>query len=164
MFGRGDERHTKEGDAHNWFVWHDGEPFENYEEKVPRFMSEFGFQSYPALKTIQKFALPSEQNLDSDVMKAHQKHSRGNEIIKTYMQKQFGNLPANFAEFIEWSQLLQLRGIKKGIMAHLNARPRCTGSLIWQLNDCWPGVSWSMIDYYGNKKKLYYGVKEAFKE
>ncbi|MFI5220164.1 MAG: glycoside hydrolase family 2 protein [Bacteroidia bacterium] len=164
MYGRGDERHTKVGDAHNWFVWHDGEPFENYEQKVPRFMSEFGFQSYPALKTIEKFALPSDQNLESDVMKVHQKHSRGNEIIKTYMQRQYGKLPANFAEFIEISQLLQMQGVTQGIRAHLNASPYCTGSLIWQLNDCWPAASWSMIDYYGNKKKLYYGVKKEFKE
>ncbi len=163
-FGRGDERHAKEGDAHNWFVWHDGERFENYEQKVPRFMSEFGFQSYPDMETIKKFTVDSDRTINSVVMESHQKHSRGNEIIKTYMQREYGSIPENFAEFIERSQRLQSDGIIRGIKAHLKAKPYCMGSLFWQLNDCWPGISWSAIDYYGRKKKLYFEVQKLFVE
>lgn len=163
-FGRGDERHPKEGDAHNWFVWHDGESFENYEQKIPRFMSEFGFQSYPDMETIKGFTIDNDRNINSTVMKSHQKHLRGNEIIKTYMQREYGNVPENFSEFVERSQQLQADGITKGIKAQLTAKPYCMGSLFWQLNDCWPGISWSAIDYYGRRKKLYYEVQKLFKE
>jgi beta-mannosidase len=163
-FGRGDERHTKEGDAHNWFVWHDGEPFENYEQKVPRFMSEFGFQSYPDMETIKSFTVDSDRTINSAVMKSHQKDSRGNAIINRYMQREYGNVPVNFSEFVERTQQLQADGITKGIKAHLKAKPYCMGSLFWQLNDCWPGISWSAIDYYGRKKKLYFEAQKIFKE
>lgn len=161
-FGRGDERHTKEGDAHNWFVWHDGEPFENYEQKVPRFMTEFGFQSYPEMETIKTFCPDSELNISSTAITSHQKHSRGNAIIKKYMERDYGSVPRNFSEFVERSQQLQADGISKGINAHLKAKPYCMGSLFWQLNDCWPGISWSAIDYYGRKKKLYFEVQKLF--
>ncbi|HKR05764.1 MAG TPA: glycoside hydrolase family 2 protein, partial [Bacteroidia bacterium] len=165
-FGRGDARHAKEGDAHNWFVWHDGEPFENYEKKVPRFMSEFGFQSYPGMETIKSFTVDSDRTINSAVMKSHQKHSRGNEIIQTYMKREYGTVPGSdtvgFPEFVERSQQLQAEGISKGIKAHLRAQPYCMGSLFWQLNDCWPGISWSAIDYYGRKKKLYSEVQKLF--
>ncbi|MEO5569729.1 MAG: glycoside hydrolase family 2 TIM barrel-domain containing protein [Bacteroidia bacterium] len=167
-FGRGDVRHSKEGDAHNWFVWHDGEPFENYEQKIPRFMSEFGFQSYPDMETIKIFTVASDRTVNSAVMKSHQKHSRGNAIIKTYMQREYGIVPdtsaAGFSEFVERSQQLQADGIGKGIKAHLKAKPYCMGTLFWQLNDCWPGISWSAIDYYGRKKKLYIEVQKLFGE
>lgn len=164
QFGRGDEQHTKKGDAHNWFVWHDGEPFENYEQKIPRFMSEFGFQSLPDMETILSFCADSAPAINSDCIRAHQKHSKGFSIINSYMQKQFGNIPGDLNEYVNKSQQVQADGISKGIKAHLRAIPYCMGSLVWQLNDCWPAISWSMIDYHGRKKKLYFETQKLFKE
>lgn len=161
-FGRGDARHTLEGDAHNWFVWHDGEPFENYEQKVPRFMSEFGFQSLPDLKSLKMFLPDSALSLTSIAMQTHQKHSRGFAIINAYMQKRFGSVPENLSDYIKRSEQLQSEAMIKGVTAHLDARPYCMGSLVWQLNDCWPSVSWSLIDYYGRKKPAYESVRKLF--
>jgi beta-mannosidase len=163
-FGRGDVRHTKEGDAHNWFVWHDCEPFENYEKKVPRFMTEFGFQSLPDMQTLKSFCPDSELTISSATMKVHQKHLRGFAIINAYMQKKYGSIPKSFSDYVVQSQQLQSDGICLGIKAHLNAKPYCMGSLFWQLNDCWPSVSWSAIDCYGRKKKLYYDAAKLFLE
>ena len=160
-FGRGDKRHQFEGDAHYWGVWHDGEPFKNFETKVPRFMSEFGFQSFPEISTIETFADSKSWDLNSNVMKAHQKHPRGNELIKEYMSREY-NVPKDFEKFIYTSQILQANGMRIGLEAHRRNQPYCMGSLYWQLNDCWPVASWSSIDYYGNWKALHYTVKEVF--
>lgn len=159
-FGRGDTMHTKQGDAHNWFVWHDGAPFENYEEKVPRFMSEFGFQSDPSMQAIESFTDSSDRNNNSDVMKVHQKHNRGLQIISDYMAKYFF-VPQSLDDFVFMSQVVQAEGITKGIEAFRRAKPYCMGSLFWQLNDCWPAASWSSIDYNLNWKPLQYKIKKS---
>jgi beta-mannosidase len=151
----------KEGDSHYWGVWWGMEPFEMYEKKVPRFMSEFGFQSFPDISTIEKFTLPEDRYLNSDVMKSHQKHPVGYETIEEYMKRDF-IVPADFQEYIKTSQLLQAYGIKKAIEAQRRAKPYCMGTLFWQLNDCWPGVTWSAIDYYGKWKELMYKIKDLY--
>jgi beta-mannosidase len=160
-FGRGNPQHQFEGDAHYWGVWHDAEPFENFERKVPRFMSEFGFQSFPQLSTIAKFADSSQWHLNSDVMKNHQKHPRGNSLILEYMQRQYP-VPSDFDKFIYTSQILQAEGMRIGLEAHRRNQPYCMGTLYWQLNDCWPVASWSSRDYYGNWKALHYTVQDIF--
>ena len=160
-FGRGNPKHQFEGDSHYWGVWHDKEPFTNFEKKVPRFMSEFGFQSFPSISTIASFAEESSWNLNSTVMQAHQKHPRGNMLILEYMQKEY-NVPKDFKKFIYASQILQANGIRVGIEAHRRNQPYCMGTLYWQLNDCWPAASWSSRDYYGNWKALQYSVKKSF--
>jgi beta-mannosidase len=160
-FGRGSRRGLYEGDSHYWGVWHDGEPFEKYKEKTGRFMSEYGFQSFPGLQTIKRFTEPGDRAVDSEVMKAHQKHPGGNELIRDYMARHY-DIPAGFERFVYLSQLLQAEGMKLGIEAFRRAKPYCMGSLYWQLNDCWPAVSWSGIDYYGNPKALHYFVKRAY--
>jgi beta-mannosidase len=161
QLGRGDPQHQFEGDAHYWGVWHDAEPFEILEEKVPRFMSEFGFQSFPTLSTIAQFADSSQWSLDSQVMRSHQKHPRGNALILEYMAREY-NVPSSFDKLIYASQILQAEGIRIGLEAHRRSQPHCMGTLYWQLNDCWPVASWSSIDYYGNWKALHYAVKEVF--
>ena len=161
QFGRGDKRSQFEGDSHYWGVWHDEEPFEMYEQKVPRFMSEFGFQSYPSLKTLSNWFDEKDLDYDSQVLQNHQKHSKGNELIKKYMEWDY-NVPENFSNFIYLSQLLQAEGIVRGIEAHRRAMPYCMGSLYWQLTDCWPVVSWSGIDYEGRWKALQYFAKKSF--
>ncbi|HEX9252799.1 MAG TPA: glycoside hydrolase family 2 protein, partial [Ignavibacteriaceae bacterium] len=161
QFGRGDKRSQYEGDSHYWGVWHDEEPFEMYEQKVPRFMSEFGFQSYPSLKTLENWIEKKDLNFNSPMLQSHQKHPRGNELIKKYMEWNY-KVPYSFSDFIFVSQLLQTEGIAMGIEAHRRAMPYCMGSLYWQLNDCWPVVSWSGIDYEERWKALQYVVKKSF--
>ena len=161
QFGRGNPQHQFEGDAHYWGVWHDAEPFEMFEKKVPRFMSEYGFQSFPSETTINSFTLPEDRSPDSEIMLVHQKHPRGNKLIWEYMKREYPE-PEDFASFIYMSQLLQAEGIRKGIDAHRRSRPYCMGTLYWQMNDCWPVASWSSMDYYGNKKALHYFVKKAY--
>jgi len=160
-FGRGDPRYQFEGDAHYWGVWHDAEPFENLEKKVTRFMSEFGFQSFPELSTIATFSDSSDWYLSSDVMKSHQKHPRGNALIKEYMQREY-NVPEKFEKFVYASQILQAEGMRIGLESHRRSQPYCMGTLYWQLNDCWPVASWSGRDYYGNWKALHYTAQDAF--
>ena len=162
-YGRADPRSLTEGDSHSWGVWHDDEPFEAYTEKVPQFMSEFGFQSLPSPQTIMRFARPGDLAIDSPVMLAHQKNERGNEIIRSYLERYY-RTPRDFESFVYVSQLLQAEGIRTGIEAHRRAKPYCMGSLFWQLDDCWPAASWSSIDYGGNPKALYYRARDAFNE
>jgi beta-mannosidase len=161
-FGRGDEKYNTEGDTHDWFVWHDAYPFEHFEEKVPRFMSEFGFQSFPTYETIKYATQNDSVAMDSLTFKSHQKHSRGDQLIAEYMKRDFP-VPTNFEDKIYMSQVLQAYGIIKGIEAHRRAKPYNMGSMYWQLNDCWPAVSWSSIDFLGNWKALHYKAKKAFK-
>ena len=162
-YGRGDPKHQFTGDAHYWGVWHDAEPFENFEKKVPRFMSEYGFQSFPEMSTIELFALEEDYNLDSKVMKTHQKHPRGNSLIQEYMLRDFKE-PADFESFVYLSQILQAEGMRIGMEAHRRARPYNMGTLYWQFNDCWPVASWSSRDYYGNWKALQYTAKRSYED
>lgn len=160
-FGRGNPQYQFQGDAHYWGIWHDAEPFENFNTTVPRFMSEFGFQSFPEFSTIAKISESSDWNIDSKTMQIHQKHPRGNALILEYMNREY-NLPTKFKYFLYASQILQAEGMRIGLEAHLRNQPYCMGSLYWQLNDCWPAVSWSSIDYYGNWKALHYTAKDVF--
>ncbi len=162
-FGRGDERYISEGDAHDWWIWHDGHPFENLVKKRPRFMSEFGFQSFPSSEVIQFINGGKSTSISSEEFKNHQKHSRGFDIIRTYMERDFP-VPENEEDYAYVSQLLQAYGIGNAIEAHRSSLnfPYTMGSLYWQLNDCWPAVSWSGIDSFGNWKALQYRVKKAF--
>jgi beta-mannosidase len=161
-YGRGDQRYQFEGDAHDWWVWHDGYPFEHYEEEVPRFMSEFGFQSFPSYEAIQYFTEQDSIHLKHSSFSTHQKHARGFDLIKEYMARDFP-VPTKGEDYVYMSQLLQAHGITKGIYAHRRAKPYNMGTLYWQLNDCWPAVSWSSIDGLGNWKALHYQAKKAFK-
>jgi len=130
---------------------------------VPRFMSEFGFQSFPSLATIGSFADPEDWRIDSAAMLAHQKHPRGNEIIRAYMERDY-RVPRDLEPFVYVSQLLQAEGMKTAIEAQRRAKPFCMGSLFWQLDDCWPAPSWSSVDYEGNRKALFYFARDAFAE
>jgi beta-mannosidase len=160
-FGRGDKRYQFEGDAHDWWVWHDSYPFEHFEEKVPRFMSEFGFQSFPSYETIQYFSEEDSIDINHPSFNNRQKHARGFSLIKEYMELDFP-VPVNGDDYVYMSQVLQAYGMTKGIYAHRRTKPYNMGTLYWQLNDCWPAVSWSSIDGLGNWKALQYQAKKAF--
>jgi beta-mannosidase len=160
-YGRGNPSYKTEGDAHDWWIWHDAYPFEHLEENVPRFMSEFGFQSFPSYETIRYMNQSDSIEMSSAGFKNHQKHARGFQLIDEYMQRDFP-IPNNAEDYVYVSQLLQAYGIAKGIEAHRRAKPYNMGTLYWQLNDCWPAVSWSSIDYFGNWKALHYQAKKSF--
>ncbi len=161
-YGRGNPKSTSEGDSHYWGVWHDEEPFDMFDKKVPRYMSEYGFQSFPDWTTIETFSEPQDRQLESKVMLTHQKHPRGNALIAEYLKRDY-RVPGNFEDFVYVSQLLQAEGMRTGIEAHRRNKPYCMGTLYWQLNDVWPVASWSSIDYYGRWKALHYYVREAYR-
>ncbi len=160
-YGRGNPKYKTEGDAHNWWIWHDAYPFEHLEENVPRFMSEFGFQSFPSYEAIRFINQSDSVNIASEGFKTHQKHSRGFQLIDEYMERDFP-VPTNDEDYVCMSQLLQAYGVTKGIEAQRRAKPYNMGTLYWQLNDCWPVASWSSIDYFGNWKTLHYKAKRSF--
>lgn len=151
----------KIADSHNWGTWYGQKPFESLDTEIPRFMSEYGFQAFPEMKTIRMFASPEDYELESPVMNAHQKASIGNFLIKKTMALYY-KVPEKFEDLIYAGLILQGKGMRHGIEAHRRHRPYCMGSLPWQLNDSWPVVSWSSIDYYGNWKAMLYQIRRAF--
>lgn len=149
------------GDSHYWGLWHGREPFEVLGQKIPRFMSEFGFQAFPEMKTIRTFAREKDFDINSDVMKTHQKSGIGNAAIKQYMDMYYHE-PNNFEDFVYVGLVMQGEGMERGLQAHRRNRPYCMGTLYWQLNDDWLVVSWSGIDYYNNWKSLHYKARDVF--
>ncbi len=161
--GFGELENGKSGDNHYWGVWWAKEPFSKYKETIPRFMSEYGFQSFPELNSVKKYALESDWDINSEVMKSHQRSSIGNVTIEEYMKRDYRD-PGNFPMFLYVNHVLQAEGIKIAIEAHRRNMPLCMGSLYWQINDCWPVASWSGIDNFGNWKAMHYFTKKAFNE
>lgn len=150
------------GDEHIWDVWHGRVPFSTYETHHPRFVTEFGFQSFPEMRTIETFTLPEDRtNIFTPVMLAHQKNDEGNSIIHDYLLRDYPE-PKDFASFLYVSQVLQAEGIKIGAEYFRRSRPETMGSLFWQLNDCWPVASWSSIDYDGRWKALQYYARRFY--
>ncbi len=149
------------GDAHLWDVWHGEKPFEWYRTSFHRFCSEFGFQSYPEMKTLESFTKPRDRNITSPVMEFHQRSGVGNSKIMNYMLSWF-RMPEGFESTVMLSQLQQGLAIKYALEHWRLNRPRCMGAIYWQLNDCWPVASWASIDYYGRWKTLHYMSKRFF--
>ncbi len=151
------------GDVHYWGVWHGQHPFSDFRKYRARFMSEYGFQSFPEYSTVKKYApLTEDQNIESEVMMAHQRSGIGNLRIRQYMESDY-QVPEDFEQLLYVGQLLQADAIRTAIESHRGDMPFCMGSLYWQLNDVWPVASWSSIDYFGRWKALHYAVREAFK-
>ncbi|MHA1699371.1 MAG: beta-mannosidase [Promethearchaeota archaeon] len=151
------------GDSHFWKVWHQGAPFSEYRKFYSRFMSEYGFESFPSMKTIASFCPKNQYRFNSPIMKNHQKNLAGNKLILRYIKRRF-RIPAEFEKQVMLSQITQAEAIEYGIehWRRNRTRFRCMGSLYWQLNDCWPVASWSSIDYYGRWKALNYIAKRAY--
>ena len=156
----GTESYTS-GDAHYWGVWWGKEDFEDYEKDIPRFMSEFGFQSFPEFSSVQKYTEEEDYNIWREVMKSHQRSSIGNKTIEDYMLRHYKK-PNTFSDYLYVSQILQSYGVSLGMESHRRNKGLNMGSLYWQLNDCWPVASWSSIDYFGKWKALHYSTKKAF--
>ncbi len=154
--------HYQSGDTHIWDVWHGRVPFATYETHHGRFVTEYGFQSFPEMRTIEAFTQPEDRtNIFTPVMLAHQKNDEGNSIIHDYLLKDYPE-PKDFASFLYVSQVLQAEGIKIGAEHFRRSRPETMGSIFWQLNDCWPVASWSSIDYYGRWKALQYYARRFY--
>ena len=151
----------EQGDAHYWGVWHRREPFTAYRKHFPRFMSEFGFQALPPLKTIAAYAQPEDWNLTSYIMEHHQRGNHGNGLIIGQMTESY-RMPKDFPSLVYLSLLLQAEGIRYGVEHYRRQMHRISGTLYWQLNDCWPVASWSSIDYFGRWKALHYAAKRFY--
>lgn len=160
----GEPNDLNRGDMHYWDVWSGpAKPVTAYLGVTPRFMSEFGLQSWPSMRTIASFATPAERHLGDPVIRAHEKYlaGAGNTRLLKYIREEYGE-PKNFADFVYLSQVMQAEGIELAAL-HLRAsRPRTMGVLYWQLNDVWPGASWSSIDWYGRFKPLYYHTRRFY--
>ena len=161
--GWGRPESLTEGDVHYWGVWWGEQPYEVYREKVGRFNSEYGYQSYPDYSTLVKIAEGEELNKDAEVIAAHQKHARGTRQIDDFIKRYYSDVqPKDFEEYVHLSQFSQAYGMEIAIEAHRTAKPYNMGTLYWQLNDAWPVTSWSSIDYYGNPKVLQERLKTLY--
>lgn len=149
------------GDVHYWEVWHGLKPFTDYRNFYFRYASEFGFQSFPSMETIESFTLPEDRNVFSYVMEKHQRNASANGKIASYLSAMY-LYPATLDGFVYASQLLQAQAMQYGVEHWRRNRGRCMGAVVWQLNDCWPVVSWASIDYYGRWKALHYYEKRFF--
>ena len=142
-------------------MWHGEKPFTDYRKYFFRYVSEFGFQSFPCLKTVESFTLPEDRNIFSRIMERHQRNAAANGKILSYLSQTY-KYPASFDDLLYASQLLQADAIRYGVEHWRRHRGRCMGAVIWQLNDCWPVASWSSIDYYGRWKALHYAARRFF--
>jgi len=151
------------GDVHYWQVWHASRPFDEYEKQFPRFMSEYGFQSFPLIESVRAYTRPSDHDIESPVMLAHQKHPRGNQLVREYMLREYPQ-PKDFESFLYVSQILQAEGIRVGTEHMRRIMPHNMGALYWQVNDCWPVASWSGIDYFGRWKAMHFYARRFFND
>lgn len=149
------------GDAHIWSVWHVRKPFEAYRECHHRFISEFGFQSFPGPGTVRRFAAKEEHSIESATMRHHQRSGDGNSVIRDYLLDWF-RPPKDFESTLWCSQILQGLALQYACEHWRRAKPRTMGTLYWQLNDAWPGASWSTIDYFGHWKAAHYFARRFY--
>ncbi|MBK9148953.1 MAG: hypothetical protein IPM12_14180 [Flavobacteriales bacterium] len=163
MSNWGNEVGLKYGDLHYWGVWHGDSAFSSFKNNVGRFVSEWGFQSYPDSALLAKYIHPDSLYLGSPAVARLQRSYKTDRPIWEAIERELGEeRPTTLGGFIEASQRAQAKAYQMATDAHLDARPHCMGTLLWQLNDCWPGPSWSIIDYEGNPKPAYEAVKKAF--
>ena len=157
-----DPRDPDRGDVHYWDVWHGNKPFSDYRNYFFRYASEFGFQSFPSMKTIETISDdPADWNIFSYIMEKHQRNAGANGKILNYLQQTY-RYPTQFPVLLYASQMLQAEAIKYGVEHFRRNRGRCMGAIYWQLNDCWPVASWASIDYWGRWKALHYYAKRFF--
>ncbi|MBX9852820.1 MAG: hypothetical protein K2X86_13835, partial [Cytophagaceae bacterium] len=162
---------TKSGDAHYWDVWFGSLPLSSYNDSTGRFISEYGLQSFPAFKTYKSFTAPEDWDIHSALTENRQRSNmkwiakdfNGNDMIERYIAMEYKK-PKDFKSLIYVSQLLQSLAVKTAIESHRRKMPYCMGSLYWQIDDCWPTMSWSSMDYYFRWKALHYDIKKAFSE
>lgn len=160
-YGWGHKKSFLSGDSHYWGVWWGQQAFSSYRTHIPRFSSEFGFQSMPNFSLWNNWLDSAQRFYSSSVLRSHQKHPQGFLWIQNYLKQ---NLPIDtlLLHYTYLTQILQRDGVLEAVNAHRFAQPYCMGSLIWQLNDCWPSISWSIFDFSLKPKALAYGLKQAW--
>ena len=159
------------GDDHDWSVWFGQVPYEWFNESFGRFISEYGMQSIPDIRTLASFMKDDELEMHSPIMESIQYSKmpwiadgyNGNHQIEWYINNYYRQ-PNNFYSTIYLSQLVQAETMRYAIELHRQNMPRCMGTLYWQINDCWPTVSWSSVDFFGRWKASHYFTREAYKE
>ncbi len=168
------QANSQSGDKHSWWIWFGKATYKDIADERTRFVSEYGLQSYPELKTIRSFAPAKDSTFDCYTFDSRQRSemtwdfttpganlSKGNEMIKEYMDMYYRE-PKNFESFLYISQLMQAEGLKQIIEGNRRNKPYCWGSLYWQIDDCWPTISWATIDYDMRWKAGHYFVKKAY--
>jgi len=159
----GNAEGLKSGDLHYWGVWHGDSAFSSFKNNVGRFVSEYGFQSYPDSALLAEYNDPRELSLGSPAMKRLQRSYKTDKPIWDAIKRELGEEPKTLGAFIEAGQEVQAKAYRMAIEAHMAAQPHCMGTLFWQLNDCWPGPSWSLIDFEGNWKPGMYEVQRLYR-
>lgn len=152
-----------------WPVWYNSNPISTYSQRKRGIVTEFGVQSVPDIKTAQTFDLENEFDLRSPVTGAHQftnitwlgSHLNGNQMLGTYLQMYY-NDPVDNEALLYLSQVFQAEALKFAIGNFRMNRPSCMGSIFWHFNDCWPAISWSVVDFYNRNKPAYYTVRKAY--
>lgn len=166
------------GDVHDWTVWHGMPPvpvdrpvgkfdlspesvaYTRYAEDSGRFISEYGIQASPVMTTLMR-CLPEDQRYLSSPALLNRIKDRPKNKVDAMLVSVTG-MPRTLEQYVDYTQITQAEGLKFGIEHFRRRKPHCSGSLIWQLNDCWPGVSWSLIDYYGFAKASSFYVRRAY--
>jgi beta-mannosidase len=159
----GKDEFYNHGSQHYWGVWHGKDPMSDFAKKIGRFNAEYGFQSFPEFSTLLAFSKKEDWDLNSKVMKHHQKSYVGNQMIKKHADLLYGTTD-DFNRFVYLSQLTQAYAVSSAVTGHRLDAPRCSGTIFWQLNDCWPAPTWSSIDFYGNWKALHYAIRDDYRD
>ena len=154
--------YAKKGDMHYYLPYNENAPYQKMRTMKCRFISEMGFQSYPSMKTIMSFTEKEDRRPYTPVMYSHQKCANGNEAIELYMERDYG-IPEIFEDYVYLSQLQAAEIMRYSVEHFRRDNEYCRGIILWQLNDCWPVVSWSGIDYYGRWKALQYYIRRFYK-
>jgi beta-mannosidase len=157
----GDPAGLRHGDLHYWGVWHGDAPFERFADNVGRFVSEYGMQSYPMWATLAEAAGPLDLDTDTAFWRLRQLSYKGDAAIERLAERYLGPVRGR-RDLVEKSHALQAMAYALAIDAHVGARPHCMGTLLWQLNDLWPGASWSIVDHAGRRKPAYDAVRSAY--
>ncbi len=166
------------GDVHDWTVWHgisedadlaeiftkgptaEQVRFERYSEDLGRFISEFGMHASPVRETLARVIPETQLFHHSPSMDHHNKDNPKNKGDLLMMTST--GLPADLEEYIDFSMIAQAEGLKHGIEHFRRRKPHCSGTLIWQLNDCWPVLSWAIMDSNGFGKAGYYYTTRVY--
>ncbi len=163
--GWGHKESFTEGDSHYWGLWWGLEDWEVFKEKTGRFVSEYGMQSMSNYATIRQYTPKSELNMNSPTMAAHQRAGEGfkklNHYLLRYMADSALLKKINVADYAYLTQCMQAYVLYNSIITH-RSQPQNSGTLLWQLNDCWPVTSWSIIDFFEHPKAAWFAVKRAY--
>jgi len=160
-YDEGEPNSEHEGSRNNWIVWSKQVDYPAYLDDKGRFLTEFGWQAPPTLELLSEYLDSADLNLDSPAFDAHEKQVDGLKILRTLLSLHYP-VPEDLKRFTLYAQLNQAEALKTAVTHWRSRMFKTSGCLIWQLNDCWPAISWSLIDYGLNPKPAYYFVKRAF--